>query len=110
MSTQTKSPFGRMSVKKIAKVRSVVTTYLKWRRDYRAGRAGRLGIMSYTFGVGNDSVSNDASFVMFGRTAEWVRTHATPEQREANELEDLRRYDRAAYEVAMLRRELAVAN
>lgn len=110
MSTKTNSPFGRMSVKKIAKIRSVVTTYLEWRHEYRAGRAGKLGIMSYTFGVGSDSLSNNVSYVMFGRTADWVRNHTTREQREANDLEDLRRYDRAAYEVAMLRRELAAAS
>lgn len=66
--------------------------------------------MSLTFGAGSDSVSNTVSFVMFGRAADWVSTHTTPEQREANDLEDLRRYDRAAYEVAMLRRELAAAS
>lgn len=103
-----KTPFGHATRRQIGTIRSQVESYLKWRRDYKFGIAGRTIPMAdaLLICVGNvDRVAYHTAAVMEERTRAWLKTHDTPERRKSNRMQDLKETDRVAYELAMIREE-----
>ena len=108
MSKKPKSPLAGKSRATLRTVRSVVTHYLDWRKDYLAGRAEYVitPYEMFTIGVGNRNVEANTAWAMEQDTWRWLEKHSTEELHRANERSRLRVKNRVAYEVAELHDEI----
>lgn len=106
---QTKSPFRHASRRRIAQYRSGVTAVLAWEKQAMTGQFKGFACYSpIAYEHGRRLEQALLVTEVFGRARDRLRKLPQwPEIHRAWDLDELRRKDRAAYETALLREELA---
>lgn len=113
MSKKPASPFSRATTRTIREVRHAVEAYEGWKREYLAGTGSQKAPVPPIFyttnlgpGGGHPRAYVNAVYEAYNRTVAWYEEHRTAALDDAAALNELKFYDRAAYETLMLRRAL----